>query len=82
MQDLLRAHARLTWQILCALDPKQCPQQGANTDESSFSEPPPSLRLDALENFVRGLDRIAGRGTPSLAARSGAPGARLGPPGV
>jgi len=55
MQDLPRAHARLAWQILCALDPRRCPAQGANTDESSFSEPPPSLRLDALENFVRGL---------------------------
>ncbi len=55
MQDLLRAHARLMWRILCALDRKECPQQGANRDESSFSEPPPSLRLDALENFVRGL---------------------------
>jgi tetratricopeptide (TPR) repeat protein len=55
MQDLLRAQARLTWQVLCALDQKQCPPQGAKTDESSFSEPPVSLRLDALENFVRGL---------------------------
>ncbi len=55
MQDLLRAQARLTWQILCALDQKECPPQGANTDESSFSEPPASLHLDALENFVRGL---------------------------
>ncbi len=43
MQDLLRAHARLTWQILCALDQKQCPAQGTNRDESSFSDPPPSL---------------------------------------
>jgi tetratricopeptide (TPR) repeat protein len=55
MQDVLRAHARLAWQILCAIDHKQCPPQGANTDESSFTEPPASLRLDALENFVRGL---------------------------
>jgi tetratricopeptide (TPR) repeat protein len=55
MQDLLRAQARLTWQILCVLDKKECPQQGAGTDESSFSEPPASLRLDALENFVRGM---------------------------
>jgi TolB-like protein len=53
MQGLLRAQARLTWQIICALDPKKCPPQGASTDESSFSEPPASLRLDALENFVR-----------------------------
>jgi tetratricopeptide (TPR) repeat protein len=55
MQDLVRAHARLTWKILCAFDSKQCPQPGASTDESSFSEPPPTLRLDALENFERGL---------------------------
>ncbi|HEX4643901.1 MAG TPA: tetratricopeptide repeat protein [Candidatus Acidoferrales bacterium] len=55
MPDLLRAHARLSWQVLCALDQKQCPEQGANRDESSFSEPPPSLTPDALENFVRGL---------------------------
>ena len=55
MQGLMRAHARLTWKILCAVDAKQCPKQGANTDESSFSEPPPSLHLDALENFVRGI---------------------------
>jgi tetratricopeptide (TPR) repeat protein len=54
MQDLLRAQARLTWKILCALDQKECPPQGASTDESSFSEPPPSLRLDALQNFVQG----------------------------
>jgi tetratricopeptide (TPR) repeat protein len=60
MQDLLRAQARLTWRILCALDQKECPPQGAKTDESSFSEPPASLRLDALENFVRGLDAAEG----------------------
>ena len=55
MQDLLRAHARLTWKIICAIDQKQCPQQGASRDESSFTDPPASLRADALENFVRGL---------------------------
>jgi tetratricopeptide (TPR) repeat protein len=55
MQDLLRAHARLTWQILCALERKNCPPEKANRDESSFSEPPTSLHLDALENFVRGV---------------------------
>jgi len=60
MQDLLRVQARLTWQILCAFDRKQCPQQGAKTDESSFSEPPATLRLDALENFVRGMARSDG----------------------
>jgi len=55
IQDLLRLHARLAWQILCAIDPASCPPEGANRDESSFSEPPSSLRPDALENFVRGL---------------------------
>lgn len=53
--DLLRAHARLSWQILCALERKNCSQQEANTNESSFADPPPSLRIDGLENFVRGL---------------------------
>jgi tetratricopeptide (TPR) repeat protein len=53
VQDLMRAHARLTWQILCALDKKRCTQQGASRDELSFTDPPPSLRLDAVENFVR-----------------------------
>jgi tetratricopeptide (TPR) repeat protein len=60
MQDLLRAQARLTWQILCALDRKDCPPQGANRDELSFSEPPATLHLDALENFVRGLAKSDG----------------------
>lgn len=55
MQDLARAHARLTSQILCALAEARCPPQGASRDESSFSEPPPALRLDALENFIRGV---------------------------
>jgi tetratricopeptide (TPR) repeat protein len=55
MQDLLKANARLTWQVLCTLDKTRCPAQGTNRDEFSFSDPPPSLHLDALENFVRGL---------------------------
>jgi tetratricopeptide (TPR) repeat protein len=55
MEDLLRVHARLTWKVLCALNKKECPLQGANQDESSFSEPPPSLRPEALENFIRGV---------------------------
>lgn len=55
MQDLLRAHAHLTWQILCSMNPAGCPAAGANRDETSFSDPPPSLRLDALENMIRGL---------------------------
>jgi tetratricopeptide (TPR) repeat protein len=55
LSDLLRANARLTWQIICTLDSAKCPMQGSNRDESSFSDPPPSLHLDALENFVRGI---------------------------
>jgi tetratricopeptide (TPR) repeat protein len=55
MQDVLRAQARLTWKVLCAIDQKECPPQGASRDESSFSEPPSSLRIDALENFVHGI---------------------------
>jgi Flp pilus assembly protein TadD len=55
MDDLLRAHARLTWKVLCALNQKHCPLPGASVDESSFSEPPPTLRPEALENFIRGV---------------------------
>ena len=55
MQDLLRAHAQLSWQILCALAQKNCLPDGANRDETSFTEPPPSLRVDALQNFIQGL---------------------------
>jgi hypothetical protein len=55
IEGLLRAHARLSWQLLCAIEQHDCLPEGANRDESSFSEPPPSLRMDALENFVRGL---------------------------
>jgi tetratricopeptide (TPR) repeat protein len=55
MDDLLRAHARLSWQLLCVITKRDCPFEGANRDESSFSEPPPSLHMDALENFVHGL---------------------------
>jgi tetratricopeptide (TPR) repeat protein len=77
MQDLLRAHARLTWQIVCAMNPEPgagstfalnasreawssrigCPAPGANRDETTFSDPPPSLRIDALENLIHGLTR-------------------------
>lgn len=60
MQDLLRAHARLAWQVLCALERKNCLPERANRDESSFSEPPASLHLDALENFVRGVTASEG----------------------
>ena len=56
MQDLLRAHARLTWKIIVRARSRSNARSRAPTrDESSFSEPPASLRLDALENFVRGL---------------------------
>jgi tetratricopeptide (TPR) repeat protein len=55
MQDLVRAHARLARRILCALDERRCPAEGVSKGDPSFSEPPESLRLDALENFVRGL---------------------------
>jgi len=54
LENLFRLHARLTWQILCALAQKNCLPPGANMDESSFAAPPPSLRSDALQNFVRG----------------------------
>ncbi len=55
LESLLRAHAGLSWQILCALEQKNCLQQGANADESSFADPPASLGPDALQNFVRGI---------------------------
>jgi tetratricopeptide (TPR) repeat protein len=58
MQDLLRAHAQLSWQIVCEMGPQiGCPAQGASRDETSFSDPPPSLHMDAFENLVRGLTR-------------------------
>jgi len=55
MEGLLRAHARVSWQILCSIDEKNCQPDGASRDSTSFSEPPPALRLDALENFIRGV---------------------------
>ena len=55
LESLLRTHSRLSWQILCALAQKNCPPPAASTDEMSFSAPPASLRLDALQNFVRGI---------------------------
>ncbi len=66
LEILLRAHARLSWQILCALEQRNCLQQGANTDESSFADPPASLRPDALQNFVRGI--LASDDEPRLRA--------------
>jgi len=66
MQDLIRAQARLSWQIFCAIypvtgagstwsPPASCTAKGAIRDETSFSDPPPSLRLAAIENLIRGL---------------------------
>ncbi len=55
LEGLLRAHARLSLQILCSIDARNCASEGSNRDVSSFSEPPPALRLDALENFIRGV---------------------------
>jgi tetratricopeptide (TPR) repeat protein len=55
MDGLLRAHARLSSQILCSIDERNCLPEGPGRDSSSFSEPPASLRLDALENFIRGV---------------------------
>lgn len=55
IKDLPRAHARLSWQILCEIDQGNCLPEGTSRDESSFSEPPPALQLDALENYVHGL---------------------------
>ncbi|MGH9678659.1 MAG: tetratricopeptide repeat protein [Candidatus Acidiferrales bacterium] len=56
MQGVIRAHARLTWQILCAIDDANCPAEGANRDETSFSDPPASLHLEALQNLAQGLN--------------------------
>lgn len=55
MDGLLRSHSRLSWQILCSIDGENCPPDGASRESAGFSEPPPSLRLDALENFIRGV---------------------------
>ena len=55
MQDVVRAHARLTWQILCAIGEKLCPARGTSRDESGFAEPPATLRPEALDNFIRGM---------------------------
>ncbi len=55
LDSLLRIHARLSWEILCALEQQDCTEQAANVDESSFSNPPLSLRQEALENFVHGI---------------------------
>ncbi|MGH9612820.1 MAG: tetratricopeptide repeat protein [Bryobacteraceae bacterium] len=55
MPELLRAQARLTWQILCSLNEAGCPAEGASRDETSFTDPPPSLRVEAVENLIHGL---------------------------
>lgn len=66
LESLLRLHARLSWRMLCVLEQKNCLQQGANADESSFANPPASLRPDALQNFVRGI--LASDDEPRLRA--------------
>jgi tetratricopeptide (TPR) repeat protein len=55
LRDLLRAHARLAWQLVCAMQKNQCPAADANLGETIFTEPPPSLTMDAFETFVKGL---------------------------
>ena len=55
LENLLRSHERLTWQILCALVATSCRQPAADADEPSFADRPASLRTDALQNFVRGI---------------------------
>ena len=55
LDSLLRIHAKLTWEILCALEKRDCAEQSANVDESNFSDPPRSLRQEALENFIHGI---------------------------
>ncbi|HWF12464.1 MAG TPA: tetratricopeptide repeat protein, partial [Candidatus Acidoferrales bacterium] len=55
LSDLLRIQARLSWKILCVLNEKSCPRQVANRDETTFTEPPPSLRPEVLEAFIHGL---------------------------
>jgi len=49
MEEVLLLHARLAWQVLHYVDPV-FPQS-----EAAFVERQPSLRLDAFEQFVRGL---------------------------
>jgi TolB-like protein len=55
LRDLLRAHARLAWQLVCAMQKNQCPAADANLGETIFTEPPASLTMDAFETFVKGL---------------------------
>jgi tetratricopeptide (TPR) repeat protein len=55
LTDLLRIQARLSWKILCALSAKNCLRQSANRDETTFTEPPASLRPEVLADFIHGL---------------------------
>jgi tetratricopeptide (TPR) repeat protein len=49
LEDLAGLEARLSWQILHALAPK------ATATEDEFLRARPRVRLDALENYIRGL---------------------------
>lgn len=55
LEDLLRMHGRLAWQLVCEIDKAQCPPADANLGETIFTEPPQSVTLDALETFSKGL---------------------------
>ena len=49
LEDLARLEAHLGWQVLTAMHPKNAPS------EREFMQARPSVRLDAVENYVRGL---------------------------
>lgn len=49
LEDLAKIQLRLGWQVLAALAPKTAPS------ESDFLKARPAVRVDAVENYVRGL---------------------------
>jgi tetratricopeptide (TPR) repeat protein len=49
LEDLAQIQARLGWQVLAALSPKTAPS------EADFLKARPPVRVDAVENYVRGL---------------------------
>jgi len=49
LEDLAQLQARLGWQVLAALSPKTAPA------EADFLKARPPVRVDAVENYVRGL---------------------------
>lgn len=49
VEDLAALEARLTWQVLNTLSPKNAPS------EERFLRARPRVRLDALESYIRGL---------------------------